>query len=133
MSPSEGFVDPLDPPSVEQVLSSSLSGLGRERTLEHLSTVPGLGQRAGRPGGLFRGAEPALVWCGDRVLRFDEHDQGVLDHVVGGIVLASDPVPGPAVAGVLASLVVRSVQATGAADDVAVLLTSLRDALESSS
>jgi len=37
------------------------------------------------------------------------------------------------VAGVLASLVVRSVQATGAADDVAVLLTSLRDALESSS
>ncbi len=129
MTAAGGFVDPLDPPAVEQVLATSVRGLGLERTLANLASVPGLGQRAARGGGLFRAAEPALVWCGDRVLRFDQHGQGVLDHVVGGIILASDPVAPPAVPGVLASLVVRAVQATGGADDVAVLLTALRDAL----
>ncbi len=129
MTAAGGFVDPLDPPAVEQVLATSVRGLGLERTLAHLASVPGLGQRAARGGGLFRAAGPALVWCGDRVLRFDQHGHGVLDHVVGGIILASDPVAPPAVPGVLASLVVRAVQATGGADDVAVLLTALRDAL----
>lgn len=124
-----GFVDPGSPAEVEQVLAGCLPALGLPGTLEQLGRIAGLGLRAGRPGGLFRAAEPVLVVVGDRALRVGADGSALLDHVVGGIVLSSDRLVPSALPGVLAALVTRAVAASGDRDGAAVVLTSLRDAV----
>ena len=122
------FVDPADPQEVELVLAPAVALLGPARLLDALSEV--LPVSAGRRGGLFRAAEPYRMAVGDRVLAVDEHQRASLQHVVGGIVLATDTVRAADLAGVLASLVSRAVAEQGNGDEVAVALTSLRDAVD---
>jgi hypothetical protein len=121
------FVDPADPSAVEAVLVKALQTIGVDALLTQLAEVPDLEVRPARAGGLLRAAVPAAVGFGDRRLVLAH--QALLEHAVGGVVLARDAVPGTAVAGTLAALVCRSVAASGAADDVSVLLTALRDAV----
>ena len=121
------FVDAADPAAVEAVLRDALGLLGADRVLEVLSSV--LPVQQGRAGGLFRSAEPDRVAVGDRVLWVDEHQRASLQHVVGGVVLATDPVQPAALPGVLAALVTRCVAEQGSSDAASVLLTSLRDAV----
>lgn len=125
------FVDATDPTAVEDVLRRALALLGADRVLETLATVVPV--RLGRDGGLFRSAEPDRVAVGDRVLWIDEHERASLQHVVGGVVLATDPVQPAALPGVLAALVTRAVSGQGSADAASVLLTSLRDAVSAGS
>jgi hypothetical protein len=125
------FVDATDPADVEGVLRDALGLLGADRLLDALTSV--LPVRRGRSGGLFRAAEPDQVMVGDRVLSIDRHQRASLQHVVGGVVLATDPVQPAALPGVLAALVTRSVTQQGSADAASVLLTSLRDAVAAGS
>ncbi|MGB8649901.1 MAG: DUF5073 family protein [Mycobacteriales bacterium] len=123
------FVDPTDPGAVERVLAAGLAGLGPEGLAQQLTKVPGLLVRPGRRAGLLRGSELAQVEVGDRRLQLGPRGQSSLEHVVGGVRLARDAVAPAALPGVLAALVVRAVEQSGARDQVSVLLTSLRDAL----
>jgi hypothetical protein len=125
------FVDAADPHAVETVLRDALALLGADRVLETLASVVPV--RRGREAGLFRGAEPDQVVVGDRVLHVDDAGRASLQHVVGGIVLATDPVMPAALPGVLASLVSRCVAALGSQDAASVVLTSLRDAVSAGS
>lgn len=122
------FVDAADPGAVEAVLRSAIAAIGVDAVLTQLTSVPDLQVLPGRPGGLFRAATPARVGYGDRRLSVDSRGAS-LDHIVGGIVLASDPVGRTALPGALSALVCRSLQMSGAYDDVSVLLTALRDAV----
>jgi hypothetical protein len=125
------FIDPCDPQQVELVMSPALTLLGVPGLLDALSDV--LPIRRGRPGGLFRPAEPASVVVGDRVLRIDDDQRASIQHVVGGIVLSQGPVPPADLAGVLAALISRAVKERGTRDAAAVTLTSLRDAVKAGS
>lgn len=125
------FVDATDPTAVEAVLRDALALLGPDRVLETLASVVPV--RLGRDGGLFRSAEPDQVAVGDRVLWIDQHQRASLQHVVGGVVLATDPVLPAALPGVLAALVSRAVAQQGSSDAASVLLTSLRDAVSAGS
>ena len=123
------FVDATDPADVEAVLAKALASLGEAGVLEQLAAVPDLYVEQPRRGGFFRRPMPALVAYGDR--RLVVANQGaVLEHLVGGVVLARDPITRVALPGTLASLVCRAVAGSGARDDVSVLLTALRDAVE---
>lgn len=124
-----GFVDPTDPASVEAVLRDAISVIGVPAVLAQLAAVPDLVVRPGRAAGLLRAATPSTVEYADQLLSVGDRG-AVLGHVVGGVTLASDPVSRVALPGVLAALVVRSLGTSGAADDVAVLLTALRDAVD---
>lgn len=123
------FVDPRDPQAVEAVLRAALPVVGVAGVLQQLTAVPGLTVRLPERGRLLRGAVPGVAAYGDRALRLEESGRGQLEHVVGGVVLARDDVPPVRLAGVLAALVTRSLDDSGADDDVSVLLTSLRDAV----
>jgi hypothetical protein len=125
------FVDPSDPAAVEAVLRDALATIGADAVAAQLAAVPDLQVTRGRPSGLFRAATPAEVAYGDRRLALDDRG-ATLAHVVGGIVLATDPVSRVALPGTLAALVVRAVAASGAHDEVSVLLTALRDAVAAS-
>ena len=122
------FVDPTDPAAVEAVLAKALTAIGPEALLTQLSGVPDLEVRPARSGGLLRPPVPGTVGYGDRRLVLGSKS-AVLEHQVGGVVLARDAVPRTSVAGTLAALVCRAVSESGAADDVSVLLTALRDAI----
>lgn len=121
------FVAPHDPAAVEEVLSTALRVIGPDGVLAQLSAVPGLHVVRAKDGGLFRAAVPAQVAHGDRLVRWDPPGP-VLIHVVGGICLATDALDPAGVPAALAALVTRAVASSGAADDVSVLLTALRDA-----
>lgn len=122
------FIDPADPAAVEAVLRDALGALGTDAVLTQLTSVPDLYVQPARGGSFFRAAEPAMVAYGDRRLLLGA--QAVtLEHLVGGVVLARDPVTRVALPGALAALVTRSVAGSGAADEVSVLLTALRDAV----
>lgn len=122
-----GFVDATDPSAVADVLALLLRVIGPDAVAEQLSGV--LQVTPGRPGGVFRSATPAVVAYGDQSVTLAPRG-AVLHHVVGGVRLSSDAVAPTALPGVLAGLVARAVNDSGRADDVAVLLTSLRDAAE---
>jgi hypothetical protein len=125
------FVDPSDPQAVEAVLHDAVALLGVDPVLETLAPVVPV--RMGHTAGLFHGAEPDQVVVGDRVLWVDEHQRASLQHVVGGIVLSTEPVMPAALPGVLASLVSRYVAERGSHESASVLLTSLRDAVAAGS
>lgn len=125
------FVDPGDPVAVEAVLRAALVAIGTEAVAQQLSAVPDLQVQPGRRGGLLRSPTPTSVRSADRRLLLDASTgAGSLEHIVGGIVLATDPVGRAALPGALAALVTRSVTSSGARDDVSVLLTALRDAVD---
>ena len=119
------FLDPTDPHALEQMLRDALALLGTERLLESLAPVVPVNPGRRR----LRGTDPTTVAYGDQVLSIDGRGRAVLEHVVGGVVLSTDPVLPAALAGVLAALVARSVAAQGNPDAAAVLLTALRDAV----
>lgn len=124
-----GFVDATDPASVEAVLRAALPAVGVAGVLAQLAQVPGLQVEPGRSGGLFRAAVPAQVGYRDRTLRWDP--AGPVDvHMVGGIVLSTEPVVAAGVAALLADLVTRAVRDHEAGDAVSVGLTALRDAVQ---
>jgi hypothetical protein len=123
------FVDPTDPAAVEAVVATALRAIGVDALLVQLSNVPDLYVQPARPGGFFTAASPAMVASGDRRLLLEPR-AGTLEHLVGGVVLARDPVTPAALPGVLSALVCRAVAVSGANDDVSVLLTALRDAVE---
>ena len=122
------FVDPADPAAVEAVLAKGLEALGVASLLSQLAPIPDLDVQPAQRGGIFRAPAPAAVGFGDRRLVIDDRS-AVLEHWVGGVVLARDPVARAALPGTLAALVSRAVAASGAADEVSVLLTALRDAV----
>lgn len=127
------FVDPADPVAVEEVLGAALATLGVDALLTQLAAIPDLRVQPSRPGRLLRAPTPAVVSYSERRLTLDpQAGSGTLGHVVGGVVLATDPVGRVAVPGALAALVVRSLASSGAADEVSVLLTALRDAVAAS-
>lgn len=122
------FVDATDPAAVEAVLAKALPAIGLDAVLLQLAAVPDLYVEPARPGGFFRPRAPGIVGYGDRRLLLDP-TAATLEHLVGGVVLARDPVSRTALPGALAALVCRSVADSGATDDVSVLLTALRDAV----
>ena len=124
-----GFVDATDRAQVEAVLAAAVTALGPAGALASLAGIPELEVVQARPGGLFRKPTPATVEYGDQRLSVDARGRASLHHVVGGIVLAQDSVARTALPATLAALVVRSVEASGATDEVSVLLTALRDAV----
>jgi hypothetical protein len=124
-----GFVDASDAAQVEAVLAAAVTALGPAGALASLAGLPELEVVPARPGGLFRAPTPATVEYGDKRLSVDAKGRVTLHHVVGGIVLSQDSVSRTALPATLAALVVRSVEASGATDEVSVLLTSLRDAV----
>ena len=121
-----GFVDPTDQAAVERVLRAGLAGIGLAALLTQLSAV--LPVQPGRPAGFLRPAQPTVLQVGQEELSLPARGPGRLRHVVGGIVLSTDPVAEHRVPAALASLLVRYVQEGRGPDDAAVLLTSLRDA-----
>ena len=123
------FVDATDPSAVEQVLARAVVGLGLTGLIEQLAAVPGLRMRQGRPAGLLRGAEPTVLEVGDQALAVAHDGAGELRHVVGGVVLSRDAVSPFQLPGVLAAMLVRSLQTSGAHDQLSVVLTSVRDAV----
>lgn len=123
-----GFVDPRDPVAVEQVIAAALTALGPAAALAQLSAL--LPVRSGRPGRLFRQEQPMTIQVGEEALSLPSRGKPTLQHVVGGVVLSRDEVVPRALPGVLASFVVRALEESGSHDDAAVLLTSLRDAVD---
>lgn len=123
------FVNPRDPAAVAAVLQVALPAVGMTGLLQQLAAVPGLVVQLPQPGRLFRPAVPGVVAYGDRTARCEPSGRLHLEHVVGGVVLSREDVPPVRVAEVLAALVCRAVADTGAADDVSVQLTALRDAV----
>lgn len=123
------FVDPTNPEAVEEVLASAVPGFGLAGVLEQLAAVPGLGIRPWRPGGLLRKPQPAALVVEDRRLTISPSGEAVLQHVVGGVVLASEQVRPRELPGVLAAMIARSVDSLASPDPLAVTLTSMRDAL----
>lgn len=123
------FVDVEDRTVVEAVLRSALSGVGVDGLLTALADLPGLVVHAGRPRSLLRAAEPAGVTQGDQRVDIWPDGHAVGRHVVGGVVLSTDDIVGPALPALLTELLLRAVQVYDCAESASVLLTSLRDAL----
>ena len=128
-----GFVDAGDPGAVEQVLRSAVAGIGMTGVLEQLQALPAIPLQPGRRGGLFREREPSVLKVDDRILRLYDNGAAELQHVVRGIVLATDAVSPAALPGILAAMVVRSITAPADVDQLSVVLTALRDALAAGS
>ena len=124
-----GFVDPTDPVEVEEVLASAVPGFGLQGVLDQLAAVPGLPIRPGRPGGLLRRPEPATIDVDDRRLSITDEGRATLQHIVGGVVLATDRVAPRDLPGMLAAMLTRAVAQLTSADQLSVILTSMRDAL----
>ncbi|MDX6302909.1 MAG: hypothetical protein QOF53_4123 [Nocardioidaceae bacterium] len=128
-SPPEGFVDPSDEQQVAAVLDAVLRTLGVLGVRDLLARMPGSRSEASRPGGMFRRAEPASVWVGP------EHqivlsDPVVHAHVVGGVILARDPLPGGRLPQALARLLVAAIADQASQSEAAVVLTAARESTE---
>lgn len=124
-----GFVDATDPAAVEAVIAQALASIGPEGLGGALLDVPGLVVVPGTPARLLRPERPWSVGYGEERVSFSR-GTAVREHVVGGVRLSSDVIVPVALPGVLASLVTRAVAESGRADEVAVRLTALRDALD---
>ncbi|NYD40242.1 hypothetical protein [Nocardioides panaciterrulae] len=127
--PPEGYVDPTDEQQVTAVLASVLRALGVPGLGDLIGRIPGSRVEAARPGGLFRAAVPASVWL-DAEHQLVLTDPAVLAHVVGGVVLARDPLPPGRLPGALAPLLVTTVLDQGSQPEAAVVLTAARESSE---
>jgi hypothetical protein len=127
--PPEGYVDPGDEHQVAAVLDAVLRTLGVPGLGDLLGRIPGSRVEAARPGGLLRRAEPASVWLtGEHQLLLT--DPVVHVHLVGGVVLARDPLPAGRLPDAVARLLVRAVADRGSQAEAAVVLTAARESTE---
>jgi len=127
--PPEGFVDPADGPEVASVLRAVLGTLGTSGLGDLLGRFPGSRTEPARPGGIFRRGTPASVWLGP------EHQLVLSDpvvhvHVVGGVVLARDPLPAGRAPDAVARLLVAAVADRASQSEAAVVLTAARELSE---
>jgi hypothetical protein len=125
----EGFVDPSDEQQVADVLDAVLRTLGVLGLGDLLARMPGSRSEASRPGGMFRRGEPASVWPSP------EHqivlsDPVVHAHVVGGVILARDQLPGGRLPQALARLLVAVIADQGSQSEATVVLTAARESTE---
>ncbi len=127
--PPKGYVDPGDEHQVAAVLGAVLRTLGVPGLGDLLGRIPGSRVEAARPGGLLRRAEPACVWLtGEHQLLLT--DPVVHVHVVGGVVLARDPLPAGRLPDAVARLLVRAVADRGSQAEATVVLTAARESTD---
>lgn len=127
MTREDGLVDPLDPAEVAPVLAAALAAMGVGGVVDLLVRLPGVHLEEARPKRLFSPAVPGLVHLGEEH-RLSLGDPVLHEHVVGGVVLARDPLPGGDLPGVLARLVAELVRREAAVEEAAVALSAVRDA-----
>lgn len=123
----DGRVDAASTDEVAAVLGSVITSMGTEGLLDVLGRVPGVTIQPGRPGGLFRKAEPLLCWVGpeDRLV---VAGQLLHEQVVRGVVLHSAALPPGTAPATIARLLVRHVAQMAAYDDASIALTGAREA-----
>jgi hypothetical protein len=127
--PPEGYVDPSDPDQVAAVLGAVLRVLGMQGLGDLLGRIPGSRVEPTRPGGVFKRAVPASVWLtAQHQLLLS--DPLVHVHVVGGIVLARDPLPAGVLPDTVARLLVAAVSEQGSHAEAALVLTAARESTE---
>ena len=127
--PPEGFVDPSSAQQVAAVLDSVLQTLGIPGLGDLLGRIPGTRVEASRPGGMFKRAVPATVWLSPQH-QLLLSDPVVHVHVVGGVVLARDPLPAGRLPDTLARLLVAAIADQASQSEAAVVLTAAREASE---
>ena len=125
----DGYVDPTDEQQVAAVLAAVLRTLGVAGLGDLLGRIPGSRAEAARPGGFFRAAVPASVWL-DAEHQVVLDDPAVVAHVVGGVVLARDPLPPGRLPAALAPLLVTAVRDQGSRSEAAVVLTAARESAD---
>jgi len=128
-SAPEGFVDPSDEQQVAAVLAIVLRTLGIAGLGDLLGRMPGSRSEAERPGGMFRHAAPASVWLSPQH-QILLGDPVVHAHVVGGVVLARDPLPAGRLPDAVARLLVAATADQGSQSEAAVVLTAARESTE---
>lgn len=128
-TPPEGYVDPSDEQQVAAVLRIVLRELGIPGLGDLLVRIPGSRGEASRPGGMFRRAMPASVWLSPQH-QLLLTDPVVHVHVVGGVVLARDPLPAGRLPEVVAPLLVAAIADQGGQSEAAVALTAARESSE---
>ena len=124
--PPEGLVDPSDEQQVAAVLGSVLRVLGIPGLGDLLGRMPGSRAEASRPGGMFRRAVPACVWLSPQH-QILLTDPVVHVHVVGGVVLARDPLPAGRLPEAVSRLLVAAIADQGSQSEAAVALTAARE------
>jgi hypothetical protein len=127
--PPEGYVDPSDPDQVAAVLGAVLRVLGMQGFGDLLGRIPGSRVEPTRPGGVFKRAVPASVWLTEQH-QLLLSDPLVHVHVVGGIVLARDPLPAGVLPDTVARLLVAAVSEQGSHAEAALVLTAARESTE---
>lgn len=127
--PPEGLVDPSDEHQVAAVLSTVLRVLGIPGIGDLLGRMPGSRAEASRPGGMFRRAVPACVWLSPQH-QILLSDPVVHVHVVGGVVLARDPLPAGRLSEAVSRLLVAAIADQGSESEAAVVLTAARESSE---
>lgn len=125
----EGYVDPSNQQEVAAVLGSVVRTLGIAGLGDLLSRVPGSRVEAPQRGGMFKRASPPSVWLSSEH-QFQLSDPIVHVHVVGGVVLAREPLPPGRLPETVARLLVTAVTDQGGRDEAAVVLTAARETCE---
>lgn len=123
------FVDAGDSQAVAEVIRRALPAVGLAGMLVQLGGLPGFRPEPAQPRGLLRAAVPARLHQGDQTVELGR-DGLLLLHVVRGIVLSREQLPGARLPEVLGSMLARAVRDDGGADAASALLTALRDAVE---
>ncbi|MGH3444538.1 MAG: hypothetical protein ACRDPB_04110 [Nocardioidaceae bacterium] len=125
----EGYVDPSNQQEVAAVLDSVLRTLGIAGIGDLLSRVPGSRVEAARRGGMFKRATPPSVWLSPEH-QFELSEPIVHVHVVGGVVLAREPLPPGRLPETVARLLATAVTDQGSGTEAAVVLTAARETCE---
>ena len=126
MTRPDGLVDPYDAAEVAPVLDAALRAMGPGGLTDLLARLPGVTIEPARAKRFLSPALPGRVWLGpENCLTMT--DPIVHQHVVGGVVLARDPLRAGTLPGVLARLIADHVREHGQADDAAVALSAVRD------
>jgi hypothetical protein len=129
MPPPEGFVDPSDEHEVADVLRIVVQTLGIPGLGDLLGRIPGSRSEESRPGGTFRRAVPASVWLSPQH-QLVLSDPVVHVHVVGGVVLARDPLPAGRLPVAVARLLVAAIADAGGQSEAALALAAARESCE---
>jgi hypothetical protein len=128
-SSPEGLVDPSDEHEVAAVLGSVVRVLGIPGLGDLLGRMPGSRVEASRPGGMFKRAVPACVWLSPQH-QILLTDPVVHVHVVGGVVLARDPLPAGRLPEAVSRLLVAAILDQGGQSEAALVLTAARESSE---